>query len=106
VSHSIAGACAIAITCPAGTVIVSGDFKVDYTPIDGQVTDLQTFARYGERGVMAMLCESTNVERAGYTMSEMKIGPVDIGSFNCDRVVLVISDVFLSMLVAMTRRVV
>ena len=74
VSHSIAGACAIAITCPAGTVIVSGDFKVDYTPIDGQVTDLQTFARYGERGVMAMLCESTNVERAGYTMSELKIG--------------------------------
>jgi len=74
VSHSIAGACAIAITCPAGTVIVSGDFKIDYTPIDGNVTDLQTLARYGERGVMAMLCESTNVERSGYTMSEMKIG--------------------------------
>ncbi len=74
VSHSIAGACAIALTCPAGTVIVSGDFKVDYTPIDGHVTDLQTFARYGEKGVMCLLCESTNVERAGYTMSEMKIG--------------------------------
>ena len=74
VSHSIAGACAIAITCPAGTVIVSGDFKVDYTPIDGQVTDLQTFARYGERGVMAFICESTNVERPGYTMSELKVG--------------------------------
>ena len=74
VSHSIAGACAIAITCPAGTVIVSGDFKIDYTPIDGNVTDLQTFARYGERGVMALLCESTNVEREGYTMSELKIG--------------------------------
>ena len=74
VSHSIAGACAIAITCPAGTVLVSGDFKIDYTPIDGNVTDLQTLARYGERGVMAMLCESTNVERSGYTMSEMKIG--------------------------------
>ena len=74
VSHSIAGACAIAITCPAGTVIVSGDFKVDYTPIDGQVTDLQTLAYYGERGVMAMLCESTNVERSGYTMSEKKVG--------------------------------
>ena len=73
VSHSIAGACAIAITCPAGTVIVSGDFKIDYTPIDGHVTDLQTLARYGERGVMALLCESTNVERSGYTMSEMKI---------------------------------
>ena len=74
VSHSIAGACAIAITCPAGTVICSGDFKVDYTPIDGQVTDLQTFAEYGERGVMAFLCESTNVERPGYTMSELKVG--------------------------------
>ncbi len=74
VSHSIAGACAIAITCPAGTVIVSGDFKVDYTPIDGQVTDLQTLARYGEQGVMALLCESTNVERSGYTMSELKVG--------------------------------
>ena len=74
VSHSIAGACALAITCPAGTVIVSGDFKIDYTPIDGQVTDLQTLARYGKRGVMALLCESTNVERQGYTMSELKIG--------------------------------
>ena len=74
VSHSIAGACAIAITCPVGTVICSGDFKVDYTPIDGQITDLQTFARYGEQGVLAMLCESTNVERPGYTMSEFKVG--------------------------------
>ena len=74
VSHSIAGACAIAISCPAGVVMVSGDFKIDYTPIDGHVTDLQTLARYGEQGVMAMLCESTNVERSGYTMSEMKIG--------------------------------
>jgi len=74
VSHSIAGACAIAITCPAGTVVVSGDFKVDYTPIDGQVTDLATLAELGEKGVMALLCESTNVERSGHTMSEMKIG--------------------------------
>ena len=74
VSHSIAGACAIAITCPAGTVICSGDFKVDYTPIDGQVMDLQLLAEYGERGVLAMLCESTNVERPGFTMSERKIG--------------------------------
>lgn len=74
VSHSIAGACAIALTCPAGTVVVSGDFKVDYTPIDGQVTDLQTLAELGEKGVMALLCESTNVERPGHTMSELKIG--------------------------------
>ena len=74
VSHSIAGACAIALTCPAGTVVVSGDFKVDYTPVDGHVTDLASFAELGERGVLALLCESTNVERAGHTISEKKIG--------------------------------
>ena len=74
VSHSIAGACAIAITCPAGTVVCSGDFKVDYTPIDGEIMDLQTLAALGEKGVMALLCESTNVERAGHTMSERKVG--------------------------------
>ena len=74
VSHSIAGACAIAITCPAGTVVVTGDFKIDYTPIDGHVTDLATFADLGEKGVMCMLCESTNVERPGQTMSERAIG--------------------------------
>lgn len=74
VSHSIAGACAIAITCPAGTVVVSGDFKIDYTPIDGQVTDLASFAELGEKGVMCLMCESTNVERAGHTISERKIG--------------------------------
>lgn len=74
VSHSIAGACAIALTCPAGTVVVSGDFKVDYTPIDGHVTDLASFAELGDRGVMALLCESTNVERPGHTISEKKIG--------------------------------
>ena len=74
VSHSIAGACAIAITCPEGTVICSGDFKIDYTPVDGEVMDLQTLAAYGEQGVLALLCESTNVERAGFTMSELKVG--------------------------------
>ena len=74
VSHSIAGACAIALTCPAGTVVVSGDFKVDYTPVDGHVTDLASFAELGERGVLALLCESTNVERPGHTISEKKIG--------------------------------
>ncbi|MDO5377098.1 MAG: ribonuclease J [Clostridia bacterium] len=74
VSHSIAGAVAMAITCPAGTVIVTGDFKIDYTPIDGEVTDLRTFAAWGERGVLALLADSTNIERPGYTMSERKIG--------------------------------
>jgi ribonuclease J len=74
VSHSIAGACALAITCPVGTVMVTGDFKIDYTPIDGEVTDLNTFAAWGSSGVLALLAESTNVERPGYTMSEKKIG--------------------------------
>jgi conserved hypothetical protein len=74
VNHSIAGSVAIAVTCPAGTIIASGDFKIDYTPVDGEMTDLATFAAYGEKGVMAFLCESTNVERSGYTISEMKVG--------------------------------
>lgn len=74
VNHSIAGAVAIALTCPAGTVVVSGDFKIDYTPVDGEMIDLPAFAALGDKGVMAFLCESTNVERAGYTISELKVG--------------------------------
>lgn len=74
VNHSIAGAYALAITCPVGTVVCSGDFKVDFTPVDGEVTDLSTLAAIGDEGVLALLCESTNVERAGYTMSERKVG--------------------------------
>ena len=81
VNHSIAGAVAIAITCPAGTIVFSGDFKVDYTPIDGEVTDLAGFAQLGSEGVLAFLCESTNVERKGYTMSETKIGQTFIDMF-------------------------
>ena len=74
VSHSIAGAVAMAISCPAGTVIATGDFKIDYTPIDGEITDLNTLAAWGSRGVLALLADSTNVERPGYTMSEKKVG--------------------------------
>lgn len=74
VSHSITGAVAMAITCPAGTVIVTGDFKIDYTPVDGEATDINTLAAWGERGVLALLADSTNVERPGYTMSERKVG--------------------------------
>ena len=74
VNHSIAGAFALAITSPAGTVVHSGDFKIDYTPTDGEVTDLSALAAVGDRGVLALLCESTNVERPGYTMSESKVG--------------------------------
>ncbi len=74
VNHSIAGAYALAITCPVGTVVCTGDFKVDFTPIDGEVTDLPSLAAIGDSGVLAMLCESTNIERPGYTMSERKVG--------------------------------
>ena len=56
VNHSIAGAVAIAITCPAGTIVFSGDFKVDFTPIEGEVTDLAGFAELGQQGVLAFLC--------------------------------------------------
>ena len=74
VNHSIAGCYALAITCPAGTVIVTGDFKVDYTPLDGKVTDLSTLAAWGSRGVLALLADSTNVEKPGYTISEKQVG--------------------------------
>lgn len=73
VNHSISGAFALAITCPAGTIVHSGDFKIDYTPVDGEPTDLSMLASVGDRGVLALLCESTNVERAGYTMSERRV---------------------------------
>ena len=81
VSHSIPGACALVISCPAGVVVHSGDFKIDFTPVDGEVTDLSTLAAAGDAGVMCLLCESTNIERPGYTMSERKIGDTFINQF-------------------------
>ncbi len=76
VNHSIADASALAIETPIGLVIHSGDFKIDYTPIQGEVMDLQRFAEYGKRGVKLFLCESTNVLSEGYTMSEKKVGKI------------------------------
>ncbi|TCT16887.1 ribonuclease J [Natranaerovirga pectinivora] len=73
-NHSIADAVALAITTPAGIIIHSGDFKIDYTPVFGEVINLQRFAEYGKKGVLAFLCDSTNVERPGYTMSEKTVG--------------------------------
>lgn len=73
-SHSIAGAVALAIKCPVGTVVATGDFKVDYTPVDGELMDFQKLAELGKRGVLALLMDSTNVERNGYTMSEKTVG--------------------------------
>jgi len=72
--HSIAGAVALAVTTPIGTVIHTGDFKVDLTPIDGEPIDLNRFAYYGSRGVLALMADSTNVERPGHTQSEREIG--------------------------------
>lgn len=74
VNHSIADSCALAIHTPLGAVIHTGDFKVDFTPVDGEVIDLQRFAELGKRGVLALLCDSTNVEREGYTISESTVG--------------------------------
>ncbi|MBQ9605536.1 MAG: ribonuclease J, partial [Firmicutes bacterium] len=73
-THSIADSVAIALTTPAGVVVHSGDFKVDYTPIQGEMIDLQRFAELGKKGVLLFMCESTNVELKGYTMSESNVG--------------------------------
>lgn len=74
VTHSIADSCALAITTPAGVVIHSGDFKIDHTPIQGESIDLQRFAELGKKGVNLFMCESTNVELKGFTMSERSVG--------------------------------
>ena len=74
VSHSIAGSMALCISSPAGNVIHTGDFKIDFEPIDGVMTDLQRFGELGKKGVNLLLCESTNVCRKGYSMSEKSVG--------------------------------
>ncbi|MBB5020981.1 ribonuclease J [Desulfurispira natronophila] len=70
VNHSIADACALAIKTPAGVIIHTGDFKIDYTPVDDRVIDLATFARYGDNGVLALFSDSTNVESEGMSLTE------------------------------------
>ena len=74
VNHSIVDAAALAIFTPVGTLIHTGDFKIDYTPVFGDPADLTRFAELGKKGVLAMLCESTNVLREGFTMSERTVG--------------------------------
>ena len=73
-NHSIQDASALAIYSPAGIVIHTGDFKVDYTPVFGDAIDLQRFAEIGKKGVLALMCDSTNAERRGFTMSERTVG--------------------------------
>ncbi len=73
-NHSIVDAAALAIYSPAGVVVHTGDFKVDYTPVYGDAIDLQRFAELGKNGVLALMCDSTNAERPGYTQSEKTVG--------------------------------
>ena len=73
-NHSIVDAAALAIYSPAGTVVHTGDFKVDYTPVFGDAIDLTRFAEIGKKGVLALMCESTNAERPGFTPSERTVG--------------------------------
>ncbi len=75
-NHSIADASALAIYSPAGVVVHTGDFKVDYTPVFGDSIDLQRFGELGKKGVLALMCDSTNAEREGFTKSERSIGAV------------------------------
>ncbi len=74
VNHSIADACCLAIRTPLGTVVHTGDFKLDVTPIDGEIMDITRLGELGREGVLLLLCESTNAERPGFTPSEKKVG--------------------------------
>lgn len=75
-SHSIPDSVMLAITTPAGTVLHTGDFKVDYTPIDGKIMDFGRIAELGKEGILALMSDSTNAERKGFTMSERSVGEV------------------------------
>jgi len=81
-NHSIADAAALAIFTPQGIIFHTGDFKVDYTPVFGEPIDLQRIGEIGKKGVLALLCDSTNVERPGYTMSESTVGKTFDSIFN------------------------
>ena len=81
VSHSIADSVGLAIKTPVGTVVHTGDFKFDQTPVDGKVMDFQKFAEVGEEGVLVLMADSTNAERPGFTMSERSVGQAFDASF-------------------------
>ena len=81
-NHSIADASALAIYTPAGVIVHTGDFKVDYTPVFGDPIDLQRFGEIGKKGVLALMCDSTNVLRPGFTMSERTVGKTFDNIFN------------------------
>ena len=90
ITHSIPDACALAIHTPVGTIVHTGDFKIDYTPIDGEIIDLGRLAAIGNKGVLALMSDSTNAERKGYTMSESNVGEVlDKLFVNCTKRIVV-----------------
>ena len=89
-THSIPDACSLAIHTPVGTVVHTGDFKIDYTPIDGEMMDFGRLASLGNKGVLALMSDSTNSERKGYTMSESTVGEVlDKLFINCTKRIVV-----------------
>ena len=90
ITHSIPDACALAIHTPVGTIVHTGDFKIDYTPIDGEIIDLGRLAALGNKGVLALMSDSTNAERKGYTMSESTVGDIlDKLFVNCTKRIVV-----------------
>ena len=90
INHSIADAVAFAIKCPAGVCVHTGDFKIDPTPISGGMIDLARFGQLGKEGVLALLCDSTNVERPGFTKSERSVGASFDALFKgCDQRIIV-----------------
>jgi ribonuclease J len=90
VTHSIVDGCGLGITTPAGRVVHTGDFKIDPTPVDGEIMDLRTFAEYGDKGTLVLLSDSTNAGQGGYTFSEKEVrrGLEDIFSRAKGRIVV------------------
>jgi ribonuclease J len=89
-THSIADAVSLAIFTPIGIIVHTGDFKIDYTPIESEPMDLARYAELGKKGVLLLMCDSTNVERPGYTMSERTVGEsLDEIFINCKSRILV-----------------
>ena len=90
ITHSIPDACSLAIHTPVGTIVHTGDFKIDYTPIDGEMVDFGRLAALGNKGVLALLSDSTNAERKGYTLSESTVGDIlDKLFLNCTKRIVV-----------------
>jgi ribonuclease J len=85
INHSIIDGVAIGLKTPVGTIIHTGDFKIDYSPVDGKVIDLYRFAEYGEQGVLLLMSDSTNAERKGYTRSESVLGDKLVEIFSSAR---------------------